>query len=127
MYELSLLRENILLISEEGTLLTVQVIERVLKEESVEIEFETYYKDEVLNEEWFIAKEDDWEIDARQMLKNHLQDSFNVDAAPGWIQSALEAMESIDFKKIQSIIMEQMKKVNGVSKFYIKGEKVNIK
>ncbi|WP_088361941.1 hypothetical protein [Bacillus cereus] len=127
MYELSLLKENILLISEEGTLLTVQVIERVLKEESVEIEFETYYKDEVLNEEWFIAKEDDWEIDARQMLKNHLQDSFNVDTAPGWIQSALEAMESIDFKKIQSIIMEQMKKVDGVSKFYIKGEKVNIK
>jgi hypothetical protein len=116
-----------LLISEEGTLLTVQAIENALKEESIEINDETYYKDEILDEEWFIAKEDDWEIDARQMIKNHLQDSFNVDAAPGWIQSALEAMESIDFKQIESIIMEQMNNVDGVSKFYIKGEKVNIK
>lgn len=127
MYKLSMLRENILLISEEGTLLTVQAIENVLKEESIEIDDETYYKDEILSEEWFIAKEDDWGIDARQMIKNHLQDSFNVDAAPGWIQSALEAMESIDFKQIESIIMEKMNKVDGVSNFYIKGEKVNIK
>ena len=80
----------------------------------------------MINKEWFIAEEETWSIDAERMIKREIENSLNTEMSPGWYQRAIDAVDKIDTALIEKIIMDVMSKEEGVTKFYVKGEKVNI-
>lgn len=127
-YKLSFLRDGVQVISEDGILVTVGVLNQLLQSEddAIEVNDEYYYKSEFQNKKWYIARKDTWSIDARRMLKQELEDSTNTENAPGWLERALDAMDHVDFESIEKTVMDAMKKAKGVTEFSEKAERVDI-
>lgn len=126
-YKLSFLRDDILLINENGLLLSVAQLNEGLKtEEGLDVKDEWYSQDELENSKWYIASKDTWSIDAERMIKRELEDSTNTDTAPGWLERALDALDDVDIKSIEKNIMDVLSKAKGVTDFYQKAEKVDI-
>lgn len=126
-YKLSLLRDDVLLISENGILVTVGELKTGLNSgNGLEKENEWYSDNELRKPKWYIAQKDTWSVDARRMIEREIENSTNTEIAPNWYNRALEAMEDIDFNKIEKAIMEVLSKAEGVSEFYEKAERVDI-
>jgi hypothetical protein len=126
MYKISLLRDEVKLINEDGLILTVSQINKVKENGKVETETEVVYLNEVDDKEWFIAKKETWSFDAEIMINRMIEDSLNTQLSPGWYQRAIEAARNIDTASIEKIIMDALSKAEGVTEFYIKGEQVDI-
>jgi hypothetical protein len=126
-YKLSLLRDDVLLISEDGLLLNVGDLNKSLSsEEGIEIQDNWYSLNQLKKSKWYIVRKDTWSIDARRMIEREIEDSTTTETAPGWRSRALEAMEDIDFDAIKKAVMEVLVKAEGVSEFYEKVERVEI-
>lgn len=127
-YKLSLLRDEVQLISEDGILLTVGKLNEALQveDETIEINDECYYKSDFDSKKWYIARKDTWSIDARRMVEREIEDSTNTETAPRWYERALDAIDGIDYSVIEKTIMEVLKKAEGVTEFYEKAERIDI-
>lgn len=126
-YNLSFLRDDILLVAENALLLTVAQLNEGLKSvEGLDVKDEWYSQDELRQLKWYIARKDTWSIDAERMIKRELEDSTNTETAPGWFERALNALDDVDFKSIEKTIMEVLSKTKGVTEFYQKAERVDV-
>jgi len=128
MLNLSLLRDEILLVDEHQRTLTVGEIRTALLEGEVEVERldENLTKAEIERKKWFLAREETWSFDSRQMVFNYLENANPNEEVEGWF---CEARDHFDyehdlFKKMNEMLNKVLAEEPKLTTYYSKGEKI---
>ena len=126
-YKLSFLKDELLLINEEGVKVTVKQLNEGLSNDiGIQEGNIDLTPNELKRSKWYIARKDTWSVDAHSMIKSYLENSHASESVPGWYETAREAMNEIDFQSIEKLVMDVFSKTKGITEFHEKGERVLI-
>lgn len=119
MVKLSELDDSIEIANERGSLYRVCEIKAETEK------FNEDFSDTTCYGKWYIAEPATWKPDAKWMFERYIDCEYD-DMYEDWDQRIWSCFTDEDFKKIQDILDDVVKRDNGVTNYYNLGKEVEI-